>query len=141
VLSNKNLKWAYYLVLIGVLLFILFNGKRVQSIIPIKKPLVNQSLAFVQTIANMYFKKDSHKTIATYKIKYTLAQIRQKYHIETDLYKAEFNRELALKTGIDSQEINKSLNYIKQIEASPNITKGMLLLLNKYLYHLTHTAL
>ncbi len=141
VLTNKNLKWAYYLVLLGSLLFVLFNGKRVQRVIPIKKPLVNQSLAFAQTIANMYFKKDSHKTIATYKIRFTLAQIRQKYHIETDLYKAKFKQELALKTGNDIQDIEKSLNYIKQIEATPIVTKTMLLLLNKHLYHLTHTDL
>jgi len=141
VLTNKNLKWAYYLILLGSLLFVLFNGKRVQRVIPIKKPLVNQSLAFAQTIANMYFKKDSHKTIATHKIRYTLAQIRQKYHIETDLYKAKFKQELALKTGNNIQDIEKSLNYIKQVEAAPTITKNMLLLLNKHLYHLTHPDL
>jgi len=141
VLTNKNLKWAYYMVLIGSLLFVLFNGKRVQRVVPIKKPLLNQSLAFAQTIANMYYKKDSHKTIATHKIRYTLAEIRDKFHIETDLYKAKFKQELAAKTGNNIQDIEKSLNYIKQIEATPTITKQMLLLLNKYLYNLTHSDL
>ena len=71
-LSNPSLKWSYYLVLIGVLFFVVFEGKRKQRYIPIITPLKNQTLAFTRTIANMYYEKSEHKNIAEHKISYLI---------------------------------------------------------------------
>lgn len=137
ILSNKSLKWAYQIVIFGSLIFIFFGGKRVQRIIPIVKPLQNQTLAFTRTIANMYYTKESHKIIATYKIKYFLAEIRSKYHIETDIYKNDFTKIVALKLGKSFEEAEKVINFIKVIDVKQSLTKEELTKLNNLIYQLT----
>lgn len=137
ILSNKSLKWAYLMVISGSIIFVFFGGKRIQRIITIVKPLQNQTLAFTRTIANMYYTKASHKIIATHKIKYFLADIRSKYHIETDIYKKDFIKILALKMEKSFEETEKVINFIKVIEAKQSLTKEDLLKLNNLIHQLT----
>src|SRR5690606_2354791 len=66
-LGNKNLKWAYYFTLLGVLLFIIFEGKRKQRAIPVVKPLENQTYNFTRTIAGLYLDRKDFKQIASKK--------------------------------------------------------------------------
>lgn len=56
-LNTKEFKWAYYIVLIGTLFYVIFEGKRKQRAIHVVVPLKNQTLAFTRTIADMYFEK------------------------------------------------------------------------------------
>ena len=55
VLTREPLRWAYYITILSVLLFMLFEMKRRQRIIPIVKPLPNTTMEFVATIGNLYF--------------------------------------------------------------------------------------
>jgi len=89
----------------------------------------------------MYYTKASHKIIATHKIRYFLAEIRLKYHIETDIYKKDFTKIAALKIGKSFEETEKVINFIKLVEAKQNLTKADLILLNNLIYNLTHNAL
>jgi len=139
VISQKSLKYAYYILLLGALAFVLFEGKRVQRIIPIIKPLQNQTVAFTRTIASMYYKKEAHKTMASHKIRYILTLIRQKYQLNTDVYKKDFTKQLALKAGKSLEEIEKIVNYIKYIETQDKVTKEELVTLNAYLNSLIKT--
>ncbi|MGG7036986.1 MAG: DUF4350 domain-containing protein, partial [Flavobacterium sp.] len=54
ILSQPALRWAWYLFLIGILTFMVFNAKRRQRIIPIIKPLENTTVDFAKTIGNLY---------------------------------------------------------------------------------------
>jgi len=137
VLSQKSLKTAYYLLLAGVLVFVLFGGKRLQRIIPIITPLKNQTLAFTYTVAGMYFKKEAHKTIASHKIRYFLKEIREKYQLNIDIYKNNFAQVLALKLGKNREEIEKAIAFIKQIESQTEVSKEELVILNKYINNTT----
>src|SRR5690606_11360340 len=56
-LDNKYFKWAYYFVLLGCLLFIIFEGRRKQRSIPIVQPLTNKTYEYTRTIAGMYLNK------------------------------------------------------------------------------------
>ena len=49
-LGSKYLKWAYYMALIGVLIFVIFEGKRKQRSIPIITPLKNKSIKILRNI-------------------------------------------------------------------------------------------
>ncbi|MGB7843203.1 MAG: DUF4350 domain-containing protein, partial [Salinimicrobium sp.] len=53
-LNNRKLKWAYYFLIFGSLLFIIFEGKRKQRSIPVTKPLKNQTFHFTRTVAGLY---------------------------------------------------------------------------------------
>lgn len=130
-LGSKHLKWAYYMALIGVLFFVVFEGKRKQRSIPIITPLKNQTLAFTRTIANMYFEKQTHKNIAEHKISYLLAFIRAKLHISTTNIDALFYENVALRSGSPLTEVEKLFKLCDEIHLKNEITSEDLIRLNK----------
>ncbi|WP_196894909.1 DUF4350 domain-containing protein [Aureivirga marina] len=133
VLLNKSLKWGYYIALIGVLFFIIFKGKREQRVVPIIEPLKNNTLAFVQTIAGMYFNNKSHKSISDQKIIYFLEQIRIHYHLDTSNINEEFIKNFTEKSGSDYEEVKQFFTYLENIYNEKTIQENQLIKLNKFL--------
>ncbi|UMB55010.1 DUF4350 domain-containing protein [Lutibacter sp. A64] len=129
-LGSKHLKWAYYMALIGVLFFIIFEGKRKQRSIPIIKPLKNQTLAFTQTISNMYFEKQEHKNIAEHKISYLLEYVRVKLNISTTKIDAEFYNNVAMRSGNTKEDVEKLFKFCDAIHLKNQITNEELIKLN-----------
>jgi hypothetical protein len=131
ILKSESLKWSYFFTLIGVLFFIIFEGKRKQRSIPIIKPLKNQTLAFTRTIANMYYEKAEHKNIAEHKIQYLLEYIRTKLRIPTIEINTQFYKTLAARSGKSEESIQKLFNFIEFIHQKNQITQSSLEDLNK----------
>lgn len=131
ILASKPLKWAYFTALIGVLIFIIFEGKRKQRSIPIIKPLKNQTLAFTRTIANMYFEKQEHKSIAQHQIQYFLEYIRIKLRIPTYQLNTAFYKDLAARSGKSKESVEKLFQMIDTVHAKNRITADELEKLNK----------
>ncbi len=131
ILSQKSLKWAYFFILMGVLFFIIFEGKRKQRSIPILSPLKNQTLAFTRTIANMYFEKQEHKNIAEHKIQYLLEYIRTKHRMATDTIDAVFIKNLSARSNHSEESVTQLFNYIAYIHKKNKITPLGLEELNK----------
>ena len=138
-LSSKYLKWAYYMVLIGVLFFVIFEGKRKQRNIPILTPLKNQTVAFTRTIANMYFEKQAHKNIAEHKISYFLEFIRTKLHIPTTKIDATFYEYVASRSGNSYKSVEKIFQFFEQIHLKNQITNEELIMLNKIIENFKKT--
>ncbi|MFY7652206.1 MAG: DUF4350 domain-containing protein [Chitinophagaceae bacterium] len=109
-LENKALQWAWYLIVVGVLLFALFKMKRIQRIIPIIEPLKNNTLEFVQTIAGLAYQKKQHYAMAEKKWQHWQEFIRSKFHIYETYTHPQFVNKLAAKTGMEENEIKKIIN-------------------------------
>ena len=138
-LSSKYLKWAYYMALIGVLFFVVFEGKRKQRSIPIITPLKNQTLAFTQTIANMFFEKQDHKNIAEFKITYFLEFIRLKLHIPTTTIDETFYNYVALRSGNSYEDVVKLFKCCNEIHLKNTVTVDELERLNKMIEKFKNT--
>ncbi len=130
-LSSKYLKWAYYMVLIGVLFFVIFEGKRKQRKVPILTPLKNQTVAFTRTIANMYFEKQEHKNIAEHKISYLFEFVRTKLHIPTTTKDTTFYEYVASRSGNSYESVEKLFQFCDQIHLKNQITNEEIIKLNK----------
>jgi len=130
-LSSKSLKYAYYVMLLGVLFFVIFKGKRTQRSIPIITPLKNQTLAFTRTIANMYFEKEDHKNIAEQKINYFFDYIRNTFHIQTTNLNEEFYKKVASRSGNSFEFVEKTFLKCDSIHLKNTISKEELIALNK----------
>ena len=123
-LNTKSLKWAYYLLLIGALVYIIFEGKRKQRAIPIVKPLKNQTVDFTRTIANMYYESGKHKDIAYHKIQHFLEYIRNTLHLSTSEINRSFIQNLAARSNNsveDAQTLFKLINSLNQKSQISNI--------------------
>lgn len=132
-LNNKYLRVTYYLLVISLIVFIFFEGKRKQKAIKIVKPLQNKSYEYVKTIADMYVNKRNHKKIASLKIDLFFAKIRQKYHLQTQDIDKTFIKNLALKSEQSEEHIIKTFKHIERINQMEIVTKKDLILLEEYL--------
>ena len=114
ILSQPALKWAWYLFLIGMLIFILFNVKRKQRIVPILKPLPNLTVDFTKTIGNLYYQEGDHDNIIDKKIIYFLERVRNEYLIDTTKLDDVFIKKLHHKSGKDETDIRDLVFLINE---------------------------
>jgi len=114
ILKQPALRAAYYLGLLGLLIFIFFNAKRKQRIIPEIEPVRNTTVDFAKTIGNLYFMEGDHNTIVEKKIIYFLEKVRTEYLIDTYTLDDAFVEKLHLKTGKPIEEIQTAINLIKK---------------------------
>ena len=121
-LNTKEFKWAYYLVLIGTLIYIVFEGKRKQRAIAVVHPLKNQTLAFTRTIADMYYEKGERKTIATHKISYFLEYLRSTFHLSTTDHVVDFFDKLAARSNHSVEDIKKLFKEMDKMKKKEIIT-------------------
>jgi hypothetical protein len=130
IFSQPALKWAWYLGLFGIIIFMLFNAKRRQRVIPISEPVKNTTVEFAKTIGNLYFIEKNHKDIAEKKIVYFLEKIRKEYYLETTVLDETFMNRLHQKTSKDKTDIVKTINKINYIKNSSSLTEKDLVELN-----------
>ena len=117
--KNRYLKWAWYVLLLGVFLWVFFEGKRKQKAIPVVAPLQNQTLAYTHTIAGMYLEKGDHKSIAHHQINHFLEYLRSMHNLDTSKLGQDFIVKAAAKTGnseVVTKQIVDDIIYIQQKE-------------------------
>lgn len=117
-LNNSYLRWALWLSIIGLLLYVLFNIKRKQRIIPIIIPLHNATLDFIKTIAGVYFGQKDNNAIARKKLQYWQAFVRQHFYLQTNLLNDDFVQQLIKKSGVGIGYIESIVHYISIVENS-----------------------
>ncbi len=131
ILTQEPLAWAYYLSIISLLLFMIFESKRKQRIIPIIPPLENTSLEFVGTIGNLYYQRSDHKNIAEKKIVFFFDQVRSRYLLSAKLADENFTSLLAKKSGKQEEEVTKLFDTIALVQQQSTIREEELTELNR----------
>jgi hypothetical protein len=131
ILRTEPLRWGYYLTIITLLVFMVFEMKRRQRIIPVIKPLDNTTLEFVGTIGNLYYQNKEHRNIAEKKILFFLEQIRTKYLVSTTKTDADFLQTLSSKSGKPYEDVVKLFDTINAIRSQKNISVSDLINLNE----------
>lgn len=114
ILANPPLKYAWWLLLAGLLLFVIFNAKRKQRIIPIEEPLKNKSVEFVKSIGNLYMQEGDFHDMMAKKAQYFLHRVRVELLIDTQNLNEDFVHLLHLKTGKSTDKIKEAIDYIKR---------------------------
>lgn len=111
-LSQPALKYGWFLLLIGLVIFMIFNAKRKQRVVPIIKPLPNTTVDFTKTIGNLYYQEGDHQNVIDKKIIYFLEKIRNEYLIETTILDDKFIHKLQLKSGKNIDDIKNVVRLI-----------------------------
>ncbi|MFV9550245.1 DUF4350 domain-containing protein [Algibacter sp. PT7-4] len=132
-LEQLPFKWAWYTAIVFGILFMIFNAKRRQRIIPIIKPLQNTTIAFVKTVSNLYFDTKDHKNLIDKKITYFLEKIRRDLNLNTNVLDDNFIEKLATKTGKKKDNVKPVVNYINLMRQKKEFTEENLIKLNTYI--------
>lgn len=116
ILSNPALKYAWWVLLGGLVLFIFFNAKRKQRIVPVIEPLKNTSVDFVKSIGNLYLQEGDFHDMMAKKAQYFLNRVRMDLLIDTQHLDSEFEKKLYLKTGKPPEMISEAVQYIRKAQ-------------------------
>jgi hypothetical protein len=130
ILTTPTLRWAYFITILALLLFILFEAKRRQRTIPILKPVANTTLEFVRTIGDLYYQHGDHKDIAEKLITYWLEQVRARYWLSTAKLDDAFTEALIRKSGKSAEDVRALVNVIRLIQSKPDVALDRLIDLN-----------
>lgn len=113
ILKEPSLRWAFYLALSMGVLYLVFNSKRRQRIMPVILPYSNYTLDFSKTLAEVYRHHSDHKALGNYKINYFLEQLRSQYNITSRETGGDFSKTLSDKSGIDLAFCQQLLHEIQ----------------------------
>lgn len=124
IFSQSSLHAAWLFLLALTVLYVIFEGKRRQRIIPIITAPRNYSLEFITTIGRLYFHRRDNKDLAVKKFTFLQEHIRSKYRVNIQETKPNDAIELAKQLDINPQYSKKLfshyyiLNEKKQISNS-----------------------
>lgn len=133
VLNQEPLKWAYYLSMTGILLFIIFKAKREQRIIPVIRPLENSSIEFAKTVGGLYYEHRDYTDLINKKINFFLESIRSTYHINTEVISDRTAKDLAGRSNRPLLKAKELLDLIVSLKNKKHHGEQDVILLNKLL--------
>lgn len=116
-IKRPPLRWALYLALLGVGLFMIFTARRRQRVIPIMSKPANRSLEFIQLIGTLYYQRKDHVDLVRKKFKLFAEELRKTAGVDISDVNTD-DREyllLAEKTGMNSDRLKKVIRQIRLV--------------------------
>ncbi len=126
-LKYKNFRWAFWLSVIVLALYIITEIRRRQRLTPDYTKPANETLAFVSTVGKLYYEKGDHKNLAEKLSVYFLDFVRNKYKLSTNEINADFAKALSLKSDVPLEEITAITDRLINIRISSSVTQQQLM--------------
>lgn len=140
-LTNDGLRQAWYLLLGGLILLLIFKSKREQRAVQVVKPEPNLSKEFCGTIATLYYENGAPGNMVAKKIDYFLHDLRNRFHLDTlTLREDEFSEELAERSGVSLMETQSLVKLIVRMQDTKLHDLNDLKLINDYIEDFKHKA-
>ncbi|MEZ2446440.1 DUF4350 domain-containing protein [Chitinophaga sp. RCC_12] len=117
-----SMRWALWLAVILLLLYVVFESKRRQRIIPDKPAVNNTSLEFVDAIGQLYYQQHNNYNLAHKMIIHFMEHIRSSYYLNTNVLNDEFIASLARKSLVPEADIRALLQMVHNIQLEENIS-------------------
>ena len=123
ILSQKGLKYAWYILLFTIVTYLVISAKRNQRKIPVINPPRNTTLSFIETIGRLYFKRKNHLDIAQKRFKYFLEFLRTRYFIDTSETNEHLIQEISNKLDIPHKTIKKLFSQAERLRLNASYTE------------------
>lgn len=116
-IKRPPLRWALYLALLGVVLFMIFTARRRQRVIPIMSKPANRSLEFIQLIGTLYYQRKDHVNLVRKKFKLFAEELRKTAGVDISDVNIDDSEYLLLaeKTGMNSDRLKKVIRQIRLV--------------------------
>lgn len=116
-IKRPPLRWALYLALLGVVLFMIFTARRRQRVIPIMSKPTNRSLEFIQLIGTLYYQRKDHVNLVRKKFKLFAEELRKTAGVDISDVNTDDSEYLLLaeKTGMNSDRLKKVIRQIRLV--------------------------
>lgn len=116
-IKRPPLRWAFYLALLGVVLFMIFTARRRQRVIPIMSKPANRSLEFIQLIGTLYYQRKDHVNLVRKKFKLFAEELRKTAGVDISDVNTDDSEYLLLaeKTGMNCDRLKKVIRQIRLV--------------------------
>ena len=122
ILSQPALRYAWYLALGFLIVYMIFAGKRRQRPIPVLEKLQNTSLEFIKTVGKLYYSERDHRGICMHKMKLFNNFLRARYSINANTITDEIKERISLVSGVSQENVNKIYSGYFWIEKQIDLT-------------------
>jgi len=129
-LKHEALRWAFWLTIISSMVWLLLGLRRKQRIIPVVATNKNETVAFAETISNLYFNRHDNKNIALKMIAQMHDALRQRYYISVSPVDAQYVETISSKTGISREKAQQLAKQIEHVQAVINLSDDELMQLH-----------
>lgn len=129
--SEKSLTWAFYTLIIGVLLYLIFQLRRTERAIPLIAKPKNISLSFIESISALFFLHKDNRELVRKKMIYFLDYVRVQYHLDTQEINDRFINLLAKKSQVKPALLMHIFNLYNEYLNKPVVTNEEFLRFNK----------
>lgn len=131
-LETPTFRWGYLLIVLGLVLFAIFRGKRQQKIIPTMESNDNSSLEFTETIARLYLTQNQHNKLTVHMKNIFINKMKTMYYIAYS-DEPKYAEKISKKSGVDLKEVKTLLKLFKGGVNMKNLSDEYLINLYKKL--------
>ncbi|EJX09016.1 hypothetical protein, membrane [gut metagenome] len=114
-LSHPPLRWALYLSMLTIVLFMCFTARRRQRAIPVVEAPRNRSLEFIELIGTLYFQRGDRADLVRKKYQFLIEELRKEMYMDVEQLEAGMNgvgrktevmEKIACRTGWSVDELS-----------------------------------
>ncbi len=125
-LGQPPLRTALYLALLVITLFLIFNARRRQRVIPVVEQPQNRSLEFVKLIGTLYYHNKEHSDIVRKKFAFFAEELRRLLMVDItdrDADRHSFSV-ISSRTGLRLEEVENIISDIRKVaDRESNVTE------------------
>lgn len=130
ILASPPLAAAFWIALGLFLLYVLFNSKRRQRIIPVQQQAVNSSVAFVEAMSGLYYGRKDNRVIAVKMISQFHEAVRARFFTSLHPRDEGYAEMLAGKTGAGAEDTQRAAELMRNTLLAYTVSDHELLELN-----------
>ena len=131
ILSQRALRWAFWLLMGIFAIVLLVESKRKQRPIAELQTVRNASEDFVKTVGRLYFQQKNNQNLATKMIFAFLENIRVTYNLSTVQLNEEFENKLVFRTGVQRDQVRRIIYTIHEMRMKQDLSDWELMDLHK----------
>lgn len=116
-LSQPSLRWALYVAIVTLVLFMVFTARRRQRAIAVVRPPENRTMEFTELIGTLYFQKKNHADLVRKKFTYFAEALRRVAQIdaEEETDDGMLSRRIAARTGIEEEIVRRLFRNLRPV--------------------------
>jgi hypothetical protein len=119
-------RWFLLIMCSTLAIYLLFQLKRRQRIIPVIPAAKNSSVAFAETVGMLYFNKGDNVNLAQKMIQHFLEWVRSNYFLNTNNLNDIFAEQLAIRSGLPPALAGTLLTLIHEVRLEQRVSDDQL---------------
>lgn len=135
ILSKKELRWSWYMAILGIILFFVFRLKRQQNPVPILSSDKNTSVEYAKAVGQLHYKTTTHQNLADQLMKLFDNFVKERYGINIKENKEVKIEKVAKHSGIEKKLIKEIYNSHIRIKYNPDPDTQQTIKLYNHLDH------